>query len=374
MRRWVVIGAAVAVIIALTIAANARRSEHIGRGGSTALGQGQPVAFTVVPTEYRVRYRLEEQLGNDVRVSTERLAVRRPFESSLETWTGAPPGKRRLSRDVSAFGRSSTSRSGAARVVSEQPPTLAAHDVRVRTILRSLARRERRRVLGQTCQVYRSDERLTVLTALGPPRRDRYVDSCIAANGLVLEEVQVRSGHITTRRIAAGVAERLTSERFDVGAATIDVKNGGGSTRAVDPATMPPGQFWQLDQPPLGFAMVGRYAVVPPQPENFTDPAREGLQRAGVTDVWRHGVDVIGVDQGGTLRGSPPFRVDESQAVIDAGQLTHGELLLTGQGAELRFLTGGGHYVRVFGTVAIDDLLTVARQLHQVPGGELKYL
>jgi hypothetical protein len=59
---------------------------------------------------------------------------------------------------------------------------------------------------------------------------------------------------------------------------------------------------------------------------------------------------------------------------VDLGAVGPGEIVLTPRGVEVRALTGGGHYVRVFGTLPASDLAAIARQLHAVAGTALRYL
>src|SRR5207249_3361844 len=85
------------------------------------------------------------------------------------------------------------------------------------------------------------------------------------------------------------------------------LSQGGGSFRPVDPASRPPGTFWELPGSlPDGYTRQGRYAVVPPQPENFSNPGLRSNRLAGVSDVLVRGPDVIVVDRGGTLGGVDP--------------------------------------------------------------------
>jgi hypothetical protein len=388
-RRWfllilgaVTVGVAVVTVsITAAIVTAARHTATIRRSGSEVIPAGPPVAVDITPTDYRIEYRVEERISGGVRVSTEKVSVRRPFESRLETWDGAPPGRTRVSTEIAALARSAAERAKAAALVMQQPPAIATADVRASASLpvalakQLVQQREQRRVAGATCQVYRSAVRLTD-EPFRPPTAAAYVDSCLDGHGLLVEEVRVASGKIDLHRVAVAVdvTPSLAAGTFAIGAPTVDVKNGGGSTRAVDPTTTPAGQFLQLDAPPAGFTLLGRYAVVPPQPENFSDPLREGMRRAAVIDAYVRGADAILIERGGTLRGQDPWTKDPSNPTIDAGSLGPAELLLSGRQVEVRVLTGGGHYLRIVGTLPPDDLAAIARQLHPVPGGTLKYL
>jgi hypothetical protein len=59
---------------------------------------------------------------------------------------------------------------------------------------------------------------------------------------------------------------------------------------------------------------------------------------------------------------------------VDLGALGTGEIIVGLPAVEVRVTTGGGHYVRVRGTVPLSMLTDVARSLRAVPGGTLVYL
>jgi hypothetical protein len=380
-RVAVVLVAVAAIAVGLGVLANAERRPTITRHGSAPLPTGQPVLIDATPAAYRIDYRVEERVSGGVRVSTQRVTVRRPFESRVETFDGPPPGHGSAALDIVRLGRSTSGHPNAQPLVSDQPPALAAGDLRLDASLASAVhagtaeRRERRRVVARVCQVYRTMARLRT-GAFARATRSQYVDSCVDREGLLLEEVQVVKGRRDMRAIAVRVdtTPRLSDATFATGAPTADVEHGGGATRRVDPVSSPPGPFWQLDTPPAGFGLVGRFVVVPPQPQNFSDPLRQGLQQAAVADVFVRGADAIIVERGGTLQGHDPWQSDPNNAAIDLGAVGRGEVLLTTRGAEVRALTGHGHYVRVLGSVPVDQLAAVARALHLVEGTQLKLL
>lgn len=376
-RRWALVVVVAVIAVAAGYLANRETEPSIGRGGSDELAGGQPVVINRTPRSYMIAYTLEERLAESIRRSTETLAVRRPFDARVET--------RNDGRDVSTIvwtlGRNSSTQGDADPLVSDQPPDVAGADARLAPALDDalrdgrINRLERRRVAGRVCQVFRTKQRLVAARLEAPAEAD-YVDSCVDRDGLVLEEVQVREGERQLRRIARRVTldPAFEDALFAVGKSTLDVTTGGGSTRPVDPSSTPPGQFWQLDQPPDGYTLLGRFSVVPPQPENFTDPLREAYRRAEVSDVFVRGVDLIVVSRGATLRGQNAFEPDPTNAPIDLGAVGSGEVVLTGQGNEVRALLSGGRYVRITGTVPVAQLAAIARQLHLVPGGELRFL
>ncbi|MDQ3107529.1 MAG: hypothetical protein M3Q68_06945, partial [Actinomycetota bacterium] len=73
------------------------------RDGSIVDSATEAVAIERTPATYRVVYRLEEFTGTKVALSTDKVWVRRPFESRLETWNGAPPGTAKVSTQIGAF-------------------------------------------------------------------------------------------------------------------------------------------------------------------------------------------------------------------------------------------------------------------------------
>ena len=378
-RRWLVV-LGVFVVLAAVVAVNVKRTHPIGRSGSTALPGGQPLAISDEPGGYDVVYRVERKVGSDVMVTTDHLSVLRPFSSRVESRSGPPPGRERTALAVGTVGRNQSSSPGRAPLTIELPPAVAPADVRLDSVLqdaldqRLLQRRERRRVAGRVCQVFRGGG-LFAAGAFTAATANAEADTCVDTHGIVLEEV-LRGGGVTQlRRVAVAVHDqRPPAADFAVTGAPLAVADGGGLTRAVDPGSSPPGPFWQLDTAPEGFALSGRFAVVPPQPENYSDPLSSGAKVASITDVFTRGADAVFVDRGSTLQGTEPFRFDPAHRTIDLGPLGPGEIILSARGAEVRALTGVGGFVRVYGTLPAAQLADVARRLRQVDGTTLRYL
>jgi len=233
--------------------------------------------------------------------------------------------------------------------------------------------RERRRVAGRVCRVYRTAGE----TGQGSlPRvsrlRGNYIDRCFDAAGLLLEEASYVDGRLIDRRIATKVDEHPTfSDRdFDVSGAPIAAKLGGGSVTEVTPDSRLPGSFWDLPDPPAGFEHKGRYAVVPPQSE-LTDLQKRTSVVATVDDVWLHGPDVLIVRQGSTLGGAEPFGKDANARKVTVGALGSGDLLYSLRSSQVRVSTGKGHFVIVEGTLAPTRLVAIATSLVKGKGGAL---
>lgn len=386
--RVVAGGAALAVVaVAAYAALEVGQTERGPREGSV-VAAGPPVEIESEPASYHVVYRVEDYTEEAVSVTADRVWVRRPFESRLETWRGAPPGDEQLAVEVSRFGRLATGSVDQDRLVTGVPPGMPASDVRIAPMLdaareaRVVIEQERREVLGRPCQVYRSSGFFTA-ASLQPPSEDEYAETCVDSSGIALEEVLVLDGAIRHRRVAVKVTvgAAIDDERFGTGEPNVEVRDGGGSVREADPASRPEGAFWQppeLYLADLGFPdFRGRYGVIPPQADNFSDPLRSDHIVAGVSDVWVGGheeIDFVVVDQGGTLRGAQPFVLGEDTPRVDLGALGRGEVLFGSRGNEVRVLLGEGRYLRVYGTVTPDRLAEVARRLQAFEGGGLIYL
>lgn len=324
-----------------------------------------PLAFGDVPDRYRITYRVETAESAE---STDVLTLDRPFDSRLDTGT---------STQVSTFRRLSFTGAGAEPVVVAQPPGPAASDLRLDLVLPNgvVETRGRRTIAGRECQVYRSGVPLTT-GGVSAPSEDERTDTCVGADGLVLAEEYVVDGDVLLARTAVEVEidPEVEPAAFDVGDPTVPVDRGGGSVLEVEPTSRREGSFWELPAPPRGFRLHGRYAVVPPQADVFGDPTREGELVASAADVFVRGPDVVVVDQGATLRGAEAFPPTPGARVEPIDGLGDAEVLPLPRGPELRVRLDGGRFVRVYGTVPVEDLLAVARSLREVQGEGLVYL
>jgi hypothetical protein len=286
---------------------------------------------------------------------------------------------------VSSFGRLLTKTGAdAPPAILSLPPAPPPGELRSDTELQpalhdGLAeRRGRRRVLGRPCQDYRTagPPEAGSLHRIATSKDSDFTDTCLDTHGLVLEEIGVSRGQTVYRKVAVDLQfnPSLPNELFDTTGPVAPVHEGGGSVRPVSPTSRPPGQFWELGHPLQGFDLQGRFAVIPPQPQNFSDPTRFANRQAGVVDVYRRGYDVLLIERGGTLGGAAPFTAQPDEATVDLSALGQGQLLIGLATSEARVSLPGGHYVRVAGTVSADFLIQVARDLQAVAGNDLVYL
>ena len=346
---------------------------------SRVLDDVEGVEIDRTPAAWHIVYRLEQHGGDEVTIRTDKVWVRRPFESRLETWSGPPPGEKQQFVQVGSLGRRGSQSTGAERLVLQLPPNAPPSDIRALPIVDTalaeglLDRREVRQVAGRRCQVYRSGALLSAPT-ITEPTPGTYADSCIDEAGLVLEESLVEGSQLLMRRIAVEVDERpdLEGISFEMPEGEpVPVDKGGGVVQPLTLDSRPPGEFFELPAPPTGYSHRGRFTVIPPQPENFSDFAREGFIFGGVTDVYERESDFVVIDQWATLRGEELPAGPPSFETVRVELLGEGGLALSGSGSELRFELPGGRFVRLRGPVEPNELTRIARELVRVEGGTL---
>lgn len=335
--------------------------------------------------EHRVLYVVDDLAGDASPQRFERLDVRAPFESRLDEVDGPALDADAVTSQVAAFDRL---RFGAADnpVVVHRVPGLAPSDLAVAAVLDDavdaglLELGDQRLVEGRRCQVLRS---ATLLGAghLRAFEDGEHAESCVDADGVLLSETLVVDGEPIFRRVAIEVVDEpaLDDSTFEVGPPTAPVDLGGGSVLPVDPDVGAVGRFWELrdDDVPDGFVRTGRYAVVPPQPENFSDPTRADHIVAGVADLYVDGPRAFVIHQGATRGGVDPFAPVDGASVLDGAGLDglgDGEVLLGAIGSEVRFSPTTGSFVHVTGSVDLVTLEAIAAGLVETEGEGLVYL
>lgn len=324
--------------------------------------------------DHRIVYRLTDPDG---KVETDRLVVRAPFDSRLETALGEPPGGDTVSVQIGTIDRLAIGGVDVPATVA-RVPGLAPSSIRLAPIVEAaveadlLEVREQRMVAGRRCQVHRSGTTL----ASGPLRpitADEFADSCIDAEGLLLEETLFIDGEAMFRRTAVDVEVDASTDDVDftTGEPTAPVDQGGGSTLPADPESAPIGPFHVLpvDAVPAGFTLLERFSVIPPQPDRFSDPARREGIIAGVADVYADGQgDFFVVYQGGTLGRLDAFAPTPDVPSVDVGGLGGGEMLLSALGTEIRVPLPGGRFVHLIGPLDPDVLVGVGAALEEIEG------
>jgi hypothetical protein len=322
-----------------------------------------PLKITTEPSTYSIVYR-ETRPGGKTNV--DELSVSRPFVSATRT-------------ERSAFGRLVTALERDEPLVLSVGPGLAAGDVRIAPVLDDaveaglLVPRGRHEVAGRACQEYRTGSAAASGLLKAPTERE-HVDLCISASGLPLSETSSIDGKVVRRRVAtsitAGVAGDFGREWIDA-KPSVAVGDGGGSILRVADDSAPPGELFELPHAPAGFHHLGRYSVIPANGEAFRGGEHYYEISASTADVWQRGIDVLIVEQGGSLGGRTPFEIDHDNRTLTIEGIGTAEVRLGLAGNEVRARRPGGHWIRVAGTLPADDLVDLMRRLVKTTGSEL---
>ena len=349
------------------------------RSGGGAPAAGGPAPRFGVASGYHIVYRVT---APGQAASSEQVWVLRPFESVDETLAGGSGAGAPYLTTVTRLGREVLHANGGQPTVLSVPVVPPPVDVRLDGIVGDGVRAGRLAVQGRTvvagrrCVVVRSARSLRSgpLPLLGTG--GSYVDTCVDADGLVLDERTVRQGRVVSdrRAVTVGVgAGAAAGGDYGLSGALTPEDQGGGAISALAPGSLPPGRSWVLAQPPAGFTHVGRYAVEPPQPQAFTGDGAgvptgdaAGSLVVAIDDVFVRGPDVIVVEEGETLDGSR-FPAPAGGQPVDLGGLGRGQILLSAVGTTVNAEPAGGtRFVRITGTVGPEELVAVARSLRPV--------
>jgi hypothetical protein len=331
---------------------------------------------------YRVTYRVDAGVPLGKVVRTEVLEVVRPWQSRLTTKSGPPPGKATTDVQTSDFGKLEVHGTGQAQSVLVVQPDLAALDLRLDVDLAALKRagalevRERRRVAGRDCQVYRTvvPPQGQSLTKMSAKSADDVVDTCVDGDGIVLEQLQRFKDTLLLRRRAVKVdlAPGIPAGSLDVSLPSTDpAKFGGGGVAAIDGATATttgPGIFYVLDQAPAGFSFRGRYAVAPSVPPNSQD-LPQANRRAGFVDVWVNGPDVLLLDQGGMTFGGDALGALPLGTKVEVTGFGPVQAAPGARLSQVAFARADGGYVRLQATLPVARLLQLLPSLRKVEAG-----
>lgn len=356
-------------------AAEEKSATGIERSDSRKVGPADAGwTFTAFPASHEIRYRVNV---TDAITSETVLAVS-PFSSRSQATGRArtPGGPRPVDERESGFGTLATRTSAGQVTVLQVPPFVGAPRPAAALLEAEgfglVVRREVREVAGRRCQVWRTGDELAATTFLPPNDRD-YIDLCVDATGLVLEEWQVSKGKAVRQRVALRVQEGGVTDadvRTLPQEVTVPIDRGGGSVRETEPTAQPVGPFLEIPTPPAGFTHRGRFSVVPPTSALTESDDRRGRVTASVTDVYESGADAIIVERGGVLDLSDPWLPDDRLPDVDLGPaIGTGEFVPGTFGGEVRALLGSGRYLRIYGSASLVTLADLARSLTKVENG-----
>jgi hypothetical protein len=350
---YVVVSAVIAMVVALAVVVIL----VVHRGGSNA------TVATSYPTSYTILYRVTQ---NGV-PHWEVLSVRRPFTASDLTYTGAVAPR---NGDSATAGNMSTPTglyavdAQGVRLISGRQPGPPSGDQFIGAGLNELLSRGLAEDLGTTATV--AGRRCTLYRFAGPPsgpvapydHAADHDDLCFDADGLELSESWTYHGAIVLQRTAVtvrtGADAALPTPPSLAGA--IPAGHGGATiTPDAHPST-----FIAPPPSPSGFAPSGAavdFALSDPQHPS---------QTVATSVVWAftRGPRVITVEAGSERGGGLPW--NDGDTVARSTRLTGlgaASTVVRSDGFELRIDLGGGAWVRVRGTVPLDDLVAYGRRL-----------
>jgi hypothetical protein len=344
---------------------------------------GKPLAIGDEPDSYEVTYRVERYDPDKVQVSEDRIAVRRPFDGRITSFIG----KRQSGDRASRFGTLViTTGQGPRTLVS--PPSPATGDLRLAPVLSDaveeewLEVRERRKVLGRECQVYRAGS--TVVAGQLIPRNTKageHSDFCVDAAGLLLEEVWVKDGRPLQRRVATSrkVDVALGDDRFRLGLdeAALTIDQGNGFLREVDPTSAFEGTVYRLTRAPDGAQYVGRFVVQPPKLNPFQnplDPASEQREQVSMIDVWVRGRDVLVFSQTIAADISAVPQDAKTAQRFQLGPVGEAATVLDLRSNEVRAALPEDRFLRIAGSFPRQELVDLAGSLRAEEGKGLVFL
>jgi hypothetical protein len=278
---------------------------------------------------------------------------------------------------------------GAQATLLRVPAAVTSQSVRPDVFVSSALRAGRLRfvgsqtVAGRPCQLFRGAASLRSGPLPASTSTATHTDTCIDASGLILRETTVTNGHTTTDRRAVAISVgpvSVADAPFTLAGDPTPFEQGGGAFTTLTFGSRPPGGSWALAHPPAGFRWVGRYAVVPPQPQAFAggsggSPSASPLPGSLVTeidDVFVRGSDAIVLQQGSSIGGAT-FNPPAGSDGVDLGALGAGQLLYAANASTVTAEPNGGkRFIRLSGTLPPDVLVGLARSLVSQPSGVLR--
>jgi hypothetical protein len=316
---------------------------------------------------YVIVYQVTE---NDVHL-WEVLSVQRPFTGSDLTYRSASaPGRdaQPISGNISTTTALYAVNQQGVQLVSGRQPGPPSGDAYVGSEIAELGQRglaadmaTTLTIAGRNCAVYRFANPLS-----GPipslPGQGDHDDLCLDLDGLVLAETWTYNGHVALQRTA--VDARSSSQGPVDDSAPPAPSTDGAKPPSAGAATLVP------DAHPATFI------TTPPLPAGFQEPAsaldfrlpdpRSTAQIVANSVLWAFtdGAHAITVEAGSQRNGALPWHDgDTVTRDISLTGLGRATTAARADGFELRIDLGGGQWVRVHGTVSLDQLIAYGRLL-----------
>ncbi|HXA42736.1 MAG TPA: hypothetical protein VNV65_07480 [Candidatus Solibacter sp.] len=356
-----VIGVALAAgLILWFVGLDAAPTSRPDRGPTVAVGSAYPMSYVVV-------YDVTE---NGVHL-WEVLSVQRPLAGSDLTYrTEGVPGRdaQPISGSISTATALYAVNQQGVQLVSGRQPGPAAGDQYIAPEIPELLRRglasdltTTRSVGGRLCALYRFAQPPSGPIPPAPGQGD-HDDICLAADGLVLAETWTFHGRVALQRTAVDVN---ASDQPQVDSlapsppATAGAKPGAAAAGTLT-ANPHAATFIGAPPSPTGFTGSG-----PGYDFRLPDPAAPA-QSLATSVVWAYtlGARVITVEAGRQQAGALPWRAgDTAGEPVHLAGLGAATAVVRSDGFELRVDLGGGQWVRVRGTVPLDQLIAYGQLL-----------
>jgi len=321
------------------------------------------------PAEYEITYLVEGYAEGGVVLDVERRVVRLPFESRVEGASADAPDDVQFLQ-IAGFGVLQSSVSAA--LASEPSIAPGSAHVAADVVADALEwRHEVREVLDRECQVVRAGGPIDVADQPAPTGED-WADLCVHEDGLVLQEEWYVGGDIFRRRTAIelDVAPSIDDDELTPTAAIPEGVPGGTFVEVTPDSRPAEATHWELPEAPAGFELVGRYAFSPPRTDDQLSQF-EVPRVAMILDVYEDGDGgAVVVANGGTADRSALFESGDAEETVDLTSmgLAVGDVLHGLRQAEVRVGLAGGRFLRVYGSLAADELVELARTLRPVDG------
>ncbi len=319
------------------------------------------------PGAYTVVYRVTDRTSNPARVTWERLAVIRPFESRYETFSERPTdGSVPASGTLSTFDQVYLIHPDGLYGLAGREPAPGSYD---QDLLPQMSEAVARgvasvggweTVLGRRCRIFRTHEppagELKPLS--GAADHD---DLCIDAQGIELSEDWTYQGKLVQSRRAVSVVMSAPASWFSVADVKQPAPPGGGVAvtgpqARLSSATPPP--------TPAGYRAQPLVAYVEPNVE----ASMMGVPGAPLftAQIWAfaRGGDDITVESVSSVGGQPPWDTTPANwRPLQLTRLGRATSLINSDSAEIRVDEGGGRWLRIRGTVPLATLVAYADQI-----------
>ena len=337
----------------------------MGVSALVACGDGShtnPPPITIgstYPTSYVIVYRVVRNGVNQWEV----LSVQRPSQASdlVYATDGAPRnGDHPVSGVISSPTTLYSVDAQTVRAVTDRQPGPPSGDEFLGGEIAELTKRglatalgTSRTIAGDRCEDYRFSGPPSGPIAVVHPGNADHDDLCLDASGLVIAEAWAYHGQQVLQRTAVAMNSAATAP-----SATAAASPGPFAATVVPDAQ--PRSFIASPPAPAGFESAG-----PATDFRLPDRSVAG-QTAAASIVWTftHAARVITVEAGRQSSGALPWVAgDTATTSVTLRGLGAASTAVRSDGFEIRVDMGNGDWVRVRGTVPLDELISFAQLL-----------